>query len=351
MNMLKWKKLGLSGLVFLVLAVVMLGVSEARAERQPTDVVVKLDSVISITADANLDLNVTPTPAGVFVKKTGNVTVSTNNATGYILQVEDKDAETKLKHGTPGVTAQVPSITTNATEASFAMNKWGVALDAVNFQPIPAAGNALTIPGTATGPANMETKQVTFGAKVNTEMPSGTYADVVMFTATTNYVSNRTFAGITNMQSMTPEICAAETTPTKQATESTNEHLDGDGSKVPEATLTDIRDGKTYIVRKLADGNCWMVQNLALSPDGNTTYTYQDTDLNSKESWKAPAASDESDTWPDNGSGGAHWIKPKPEFAYFDERGLYTIINLGIAALESSARNQELQNRIHCRPQ
>ncbi len=28
--------------------------------------------------------------------------------------------------------------------------------------------------------------------------------------------------------------------------------------------LTDIRDSKPYIVRRLADGNCWMVENLDL---------------------------------------------------------------------------------------
>ena len=33
-------------------------------------------------------------------------------------------------------------------------------------------------------------------------------------------------------------------------------------------TLTDIRDGKTYDVTKFADGNCWMLNNLAYGGDG-----------------------------------------------------------------------------------
>lgn len=58
--------------------------------------------------------------------------------------------------------------------------------------------------------------------------------------------------------------------------------------------LTDNRDGKTYAVRKLKDGNCWMVNNLnleladATSTDGTTakfTLTDQNTDLNSKSGW------------------------------------------------------------------
>ena len=45
-------------------------------------------------------------------------------------------------------------------------------------------------------------------------------------------------------------------------------------------TLTDTRDSKEYIVRKLADGNCWMVQNLDLELRTNMTLTADDTDIN-----------------------------------------------------------------------
>ncbi len=49
--------------------------------------------------------------------------------------------------------------------------------------------------------------------------------------------------------------------------------------------MYDIRDNKSYIVRKLADGNCWMTQNLALeifadtslvtaSRDDRSTFSY-----------------------------------------------------------------------------
>jgi len=33
-----------------------------------------------------------------------------------------------------------------------------------------------------------------------------------------------------------------------------------------EVKLVDVRDGKQYLIRKLADNNCWMVDNLALQP-------------------------------------------------------------------------------------
>lgn len=69
------------------------------------------------------------------------------------------------------------------------------------------------------------------------------------------------------MQSMTSGICTDIITPTATAT------------TVPETKLVDTRDGNTYWVAKLADGNCWMTQNLNLLIDSSRTYTHDDTDL------------------------------------------------------------------------
>ena len=55
---------------------------------------------------------------------------------------------------------------------------------------------------------------------------------------------------ISQMQQMTSTICSQTTTPEKWET------------TVPEATLSDTRDSQQYKVRKLADGNCWMTENL-----------------------------------------------------------------------------------------
>lgn len=66
---------------------------------------------------------------------------------------------------------------------------------------------------------------------------------------------------IANMQEMTPEICANST--------------EGDTKR-----LVDARDGKMYWVAKLADGNCWMTQNLDLDLNGRTL-TPVDSDVSS----------------------------------------------------------------------
>ncbi len=90
------------------------------------------------------------------------------------------------------------------------------------------------------------------------------------------------FWTITTMQQMTPEICATVYTPTN-AVSMTDTNIitlerynngdytvtsDNSSPLVPERTLLDDRDAdgtgtkKSYKVRKLADGNCWMVDNL-----------------------------------------------------------------------------------------
>ena len=63
------------------------------------------------------------------------------------------------------------------------------------------------------------------------------------------------------MQTMTPELCAS-----------------WDAGYI--TRMIDSRDGKYYWVAKLADGNCWMTQNLDLNLDGRTL-TPADSDVSS----------------------------------------------------------------------
>ena len=59
------------------------------------------------------------------------------------------------------------------------------------------------------------------------------------------------------------------------------------GFNVAQTTLSDIRDGNSYTVRKLADGNCWMVDNLNLA--GGTTLTSATSNVSSN--YTLPASS------------------------------------------------------------
>lgn len=74
------------------------------------------------------------------------------------------------------------------------------------------------------------------------------------FTITGLSISAPSFMSLTYMQEMSPAACeAASIGDTKQ--------------------LTDSRDQKKYWVAKLADGNCWMTQNLDLDLNGRTLKT------------------------------------------------------------------------------
>ena len=83
------------------------------------------------------------------------------------------------------------------------------------------------------------------------------------------------------MQQMNPNICKANTTPNRTATTlDTDGSHHGDPNYVPTKTLVDTRDNNTYTVSKLADGKCWMTQNLriidkTITPaDSNVTANY-----------------------------------------------------------------------------
>ena len=98
-------------------------------------------------------------------------------------------------------------------------------------------------------------------------------------------IKQTTFGGITTMLEMTGAACAKEPTPAVTATESTYGHST-DNTKIPTAILTDTRDGSTYTIKKLADGRCWMTENLRIS---NKTITSDDSDLPAGSTYTIPA--------------------------------------------------------------
>lgn len=176
-----------------------------------------------------------------------------------------------------------------------------------NYHKVPASSNddkSVVVENQYLPKSTTTTKkQLTLGfaVAVDANQPSGDYTNTVTVAVVASPREVRSIFDISTMQEMSPDICANTTTPAKTATAlfDTNAKHVGDTSYVPEVTLTDVRDSKTYLVRKLADGNCWMSQNLSLVLDAGTTLTNNDTDLNSKVSW-APVRSTET-------SPGATW--------------------------------------------
>lgn len=101
-------------------------------------------------------------------------------------------------------------------------------------------------------------------------------------------ISVPAFFTISTMQEMTHAICKDTNVPTPTSSNwSTIITKDGAGGTTkwaqgvqgtPQTTLVDDRNGQiSYTVRKLADGECWMTENLRL-PGGTTLYT-TDSDI------------------------------------------------------------------------
>ena len=81
------------------------------------------------------------------------------------------------------------------------------------------------------------------------------------FTVSLPDIKGPVFNGIKTMQEMTPQICA-------------------DAQENDTTMLEDARDGKMYWVAKLADGNCWMTQNLELDLTAGESLTPNLSPLN-----------------------------------------------------------------------
>ena len=125
---------------------------------------------------------------------------------------------------------------------------------------------------------NPATTPVTFAGNSNIDVNPANETEVTL-KAKWKYIKG--LYSISNMQQMNPNICKANTTPLATATQlDTDGSHHGDPNYVPTKTLTDTRDNNTYTVSKLADGKCWMTQNLriidkTITPaDSNVTANY-----------------------------------------------------------------------------
>lgn len=262
---------GLSGLAF-VGGSIQANEKTAKAESEG----------LSMTVNGNFEFEIAPEVGGTYAEKTVNVSVSTTNRTGYSLTFGPKysvDAETDDGEGV------IESIDGRYTVNDMPLNSWGFYIGTEDYvYPIPSANRPATIASTDSAAVN-DVTNVTVGVKVSPSLKSGDYKNILVFTAVANENNCEDgFFCIDTLQEMTPEICAATTTPLASATDITFEYTTDD-TKIPRTTLRDVRDGKTYLVSKYADGQCWMSQNLALDLDHTKTLTSANTDLNTVSSW------------------------------------------------------------------
>ena len=207
-----------------------------------------------------------------------NVSVATNASYGYTLSANASNEN--LVHSNN--TNTFSGITTNADlpslDDSEDNNIWGytTSLDNgstwSNYNGLSGSSSTTLIDKDNNASSTIDFK---IGAKASSTQASGVYTNTINFIAVTKptpmnlaesyfAASKSRYKGYYTMQDMTTEIC-------------NNTEVIGEGSQTQ---LIDIRDDKVYWATKLADGHCWMTQNLDLDLDNTKPLTSNDTDLN-----------------------------------------------------------------------
>ena len=105
------------------------------------------------------------------------------------------------------------------------------------------------------------------------------YADLIPIKDTTpeNMWELKTLQGFDDWPALCTNLVTPLPTATKEVTSWAAYQATADKTTVvPTHTMVDVRDGKAYQVKKLADGRCWMTENLRLE---NATLTSADTNL------------------------------------------------------------------------
>ena len=259
-----------------------------------------------------------------------------NLSSGYTIQlhVENSDLTPESSNdSSAGSASKISALASATTPVALSDNTWGISYSA------PAGASAQSwygIPSDSTSPLTLystnnaitsertDTHTFYYGAKISPELPSGVYSGTLVYTvitggrscsnsnepgiepcsdpvtpdpvtpdpATPDPVSVPGFFDVSTMQKMTSDVCSTIIAPSAAATTIVTgiANYTDPATQVPQVTLIDKRDNKTYQVRKLADGECWMAQNLRLAAgvaldSSNTDNPASDFSLVSSSSW------------------------------------------------------------------
>lgn len=238
---------------------------------------VHIQSAISLALQDRIDLDIVPKSHGAFNSTTAEVAVATNNSTGYGIYLGTTNGSSALKFLGSNTSAEIAPVTGTVTAETFEQNTWGYCLNAASsaacstYQAVPAETTQVENIPTHNVLTDKDTFNLSFAAKVDTSLPAGEYTNNLVVSVVANPREPYYLNELTYMQDMQTHIC--EHTPignTKQ--------------------LIDLRDSKKYWVTKLADGNCWMTQNLDFDLKQNDVLTPADTDVRSD--WTVPTTTE-----------------------------------------------------------
>ena len=226
-----------------------------------------------------------------------NVSVATNASYGYTLSVNSSSDYLTHSNNTDTFSSIATNADLSSLDNSEDNNIWGYNTSLnngatwSNYNGLSSSASTTLLNTNTNNTTNdIDTIDFKIGVKASSTQASGTYTNTITFTTVTKptpmnlaesyFAAGKSrYKGYYTMQDMTTEIC-------------TNTEVIGEGSQTQ---LIDIRDDKIYWATKLADGKCWMTQNLDLDLDSDKTYTHWDTDLG----WSTENGNsvDENATW------------------------------------------------------
>ncbi len=259
------KLFGLAGtfgtaVVLTLLALPVISVSSVYADGLDYNVQIRPSLNVTLSSSTvSLVLNPSTSPFG---KANLDVSVGTNNPTGYKLYINTTNGNDKLTNNTTLTTpVYIDTLSSSTTETTFPANSWGYRISSLSSGNEGGDSSITDTEGnnffkytsgamisSASSAVTNSTSTLTFGAKVDYDKPAGIYSLDFSFRAVPSISTY-------NIQNLPESECTSDST-----------------------VVTDSRDGQAYTVTRLGDGNCWMTQNLRFT---GTTLTPADSDVKS----------------------------------------------------------------------
>ena len=116
-----------------------------------------------------------------------NLTVNTNNKTGYTATLNSETNETTLVNNDSTTNAKINSISSAGPLGDFSNNTWGYKFStSSNYAPIPAFSSPAQILQTAGKTNGNESNQLNIGMKLSDNLESGRYTNKLIFSILTN---------------------------------------------------------------------------------------------------------------------------------------------------------------------
>ena len=259
-----------------------------------TEFSVTVNPYLNVTLSSNdVHLSVTPSSGGTFGSTSFTATSSTNNALGYSLNLAIKDTNTSQAVLTTNLTSDtinvndgtkptIPTFSTNdvltseqfsASTSSDHLNHWAMSLnDTSHYQKVSSESTI----NQSDVPIADDVTTLNLATKLNLLTTPGLYSAYFNFEIVANvppvslaqayHDANKTKTTINgqeyySIQDMNSGICSATT-------------------EIPsELQVFDARDNNIYWIAKLADGHCWMTQNLDLDLSNQTALVHATSDI------------------------------------------------------------------------